>query len=277
VTSYFETKKDAKAGFDKLAKQIYNISGIVLQENKVEMVVSRLRKRMSFRSVETLGDYAQLLKGDDENNELNYAISALTTNVSSFFRERHHFKLLEQEILNRDYLKNGDFRLWSAGCSNGQEAYSLAITLLEHKNNININNIKILATDIDSEVVCFAQKGIYTHHQIDNIPGDILSKYFIKKEDGSGEIIFEVQDEVKRLVHFKILNLFDDWPMKQTFEVIFCRNVVIYFDSKTQKSLWPKFHTALSEHGFIAVGHSERIDCSSFQSFGPTAYKKATL
>ncbi len=277
MSDLIKAQSDPKAGFGELAEKIYNLTGIVLQESKVEMIVSRLRKRMNVNSTATLGEYCRLLRIDTKNDELNHAISALTTNVSSFFRESHHFQLVENELINRGADSvNGEVRLWSAGCSNGQEAYSLAMTLLEQRYIVNIDNAKILATDIDRDVVEFAKRGIYSQDQVQNVPQELLNKYFIETTNFCGRKDFQIRNEVKKLVHFKILNLFEEWPMQRKFDVIFCRNVVIYFDEKAQGALWPKFFSALSDQGFIAVGHSERIDYTKLKSFGPTAYKKSS-
>jgi chemotaxis protein methyltransferase CheR len=208
-------------------------------------------------------------------------ISALTTNVSHFFRENHHFDIfraaLKETYISR--LKNGEpVRIWSAGCSNGQEAVSIAITLLEAFPQAPETNFKILATDIDPNVVTFASTGIYPERFIGGVPEKLREKYF-EATNLNAEMAFRTKPAIRNLITFRELNLLGSWPMKLRMDFIFCRNVVIYFDLKTQNRLWPRFHSQMQKDGFLFLGHSERVadpEGVGFYSSGPTAYRPMT-
>ena len=243
------------------------------------MIRSRLRHRLGRLGIDTLDQYTEQVRNDKTGGEFQEMISALTTNVTGFFREPHHFQIIEDTIVNslEDKVKAGKpVRIWSAGCSNGQEAYSLAIHFLEHNNVFSQDNFKILATDIDTEVIKFAKAGIYSHQQVSDLSADIKKKYFDEPVNSNAGDFYSIKSKVKNLITFKRLNLMDDWPMKGTFDIIFCRNVVIYFDAKTQADLWRKFDKLLDHSGLMCVGHSERISDPTFKSIGATAYAKST-
>ncbi|MEM1076371.1 MAG: protein-glutamate O-methyltransferase [Pseudomonadota bacterium] len=263
--------------FEAIADLAYRESGLQLVAEKSSMIQSRLRHRLKALGINNFGAYADFVVTENGSDERRQMISALTTNVSHFFREKHHFDALAKTILPRVFdglTKGSRFRLWSAGCSNGQEAYSIAMTLLECAPELRSHDVKILATDIDPNVVSFAQKGIYPERMVAGIPEPLLSKYFTQTTDTTNTD-FCVNDNLKSLVVFKELNLLSDWPIKQNIDVIFCRNVVIYFDTSTQNKLWQRFNEVLSADGVLFLGHSERIatpDAFGFQSVGPTTY-----
>ena len=167
-------------------------------------------------------------------------------------------------------------RLWSAGCSNGQEAISAAITLYETYRDVGSLDLRILATDIDSEVVKFASAGIYPERLLRGLSADHKAKYFTECTGDSREPFFKVQADIMKQIRFKQLNLLQDWPMSRRFDLIFCRNVVIYFDVETQMRLWPKFRQAITPDGVLFLGHSERIaspEDFNFSCTGPTTYR----
>jgi chemotaxis protein methyltransferase CheR len=224
------------------------------------------------------GVYTAFVCSEEGREERRHMISALTTNVSHFFREGHHFEFLAKEILPVALPKlrsGGRMRIWSAGCSNGQEACSIAMTLLEHDPDISGLDIKILATDIDPNVIHFGRTGSYPERFVGGVPQQMLSKYF-SVDKGTSERCFTVNSKMRDMISFRELNLLGAWPMKQQMDIIFCRNVVIYFDQTTQNDLWPRFRSALNDNGRLFLGHSERIidpERFGFVADGPTTYR----
>lgn len=276
------TSKLEPKTFAAIADLAYRESGLQLVAEKTSMIQSRLRHRLKVVGLQDFEKYASLVCSDAGLEERKHMISALTTNVSHFFREPHHFDLLKDEILpsaiNR-LKQGGRFRIWSAGCSNGQEAYSIAMTVLNNFPDVESFDFKILATDIDANVIKFASLGNYPDKLVDGIPKELLNMYF-DSQGTNGDTHYQVKPLLRSLVTFKELNLLLDWPMKGQFDVIFCRNVVIYFDAKTQNALWPKFRQVMKPNGRLFLGHSERIsspETLGFMSSGPTAYSLATI
>jgi len=264
--------------FAAIADLAYQESGLQLVAEKTSMIQSRLRHRLRAVGVADFEKYANLVCSDAGHQERKHMISALTTNVSHFFREPHHFDILAEEILPSavERLKmGGRFRIWSAGCSNGQEAYSIAMTALQVCPDISSYDFKILGTDIDGKVVKFAGEGIYSSRLVGGVPSSALAQYFSsQKQDGEDQ--YTAKQSLKDITIFKELNLLADWPMKGEFDVIFCRNVVIYFDIDTQNKLWPKFRNVMSKDGYLFLGHSERISdpgLIGFKTDGPTSYR----
>ena len=264
--------------FDALAELTYRESGLQLLAEKTSMIQSRLRHRLSALGVENFKQYADYVCSDDGALERRQMISALTTNVSHFFREQHHFDMLVERVIPKftEQVRKGDrLRIWSAGCSNGQEAYSIAMSLLESYPEFSKLNVKILATDIDPKVVEFAKQGEYPERMISGIPPVLLKKYF-SEQTGNEEKTFKAKELLSSHVVFKELNLLSEWPMKNKMDIIFCRNVVIYFDLETQNQLWPRFRGSLSPNGTLFLGHSERISDpgkAGFANDGPTSYR----
>jgi len=262
-----------------IADLAYRESGLTLVEEKISMIQSRLRRRLRALGIDTFSTYCSFVSSPDGIEERRQLISALTTNVSHFFRERHHFDIMAEKVFRKheSALRNGKrLRIWSAGCSNGQEATSIAITLLETIPNASALDIKILATDIDPEVIAFARRGEYSERMINGLSPQHIDDYFTPSHGGN-EPAFRLRDDIRKLVRFNELNLLSEWPMQGSFDVIFCRNVVIYFDLKTQETLWPRFYSALSNDGFLMLGHSERIadpNRLGFSAAGPTCYQK---
>jgi chemotaxis protein methyltransferase CheR len=242
------------------------------------MVKSRLTRRLRALKIGDFDTYLNFLENDTTAGEMSHFISALTTNVSHFFREEHHFSALKNDILPllHTKLKLGQpVRFWSAGCSNGQEPYSIAMTLLEFDPNIGNYDIKILATDIDPEVLTCAVEGSYSGTLTSGLPKDFVEKYFTCSKEHDDEIL-KIKSSVKDLVSFRQLNLHANWPMTGSFDVIFCRNVVIYFDDETQTQLYRRFANSLNDTGYLLLGHSERLgeDVSDlFKSVGVTTYQ----
>ncbi len=261
----------AFAGIAALAKAE---AGLVMPPNKLNMVQSRLRPRLAELGLETYDQYASFVASADGLGERRHMLSALTTNVSHFFRENHHFEMLREQVLPELATRAREgksVRIWSAGCSSGQEPYSIAMTILEHAPELAALDTLILATDIDPRILETAAAGRYSENQITAIPEPMAARHLHEAANQ-----FSVNDTVRKLVRFRELNLFNPWPMRTRFDIIFCRNVVIYFDSETQNSLWPRFEAALRPDGWLFLGHSERVSESYshlFRTVGMTAYR----
>ena len=255
--------------FRKIVAIANDEAGLAIPDSKRSLVQSRVARRMREIGVQSNTEYFfRLEKNQTERQELIYV---LTTNVSHFYREDHHFEFIRNEILSKPD-KDG-MRFWSAGCSNGQEPYTLAFEILQAIPDAAARSILILATDIDPRVLGKAQKGVYSESEIDGVPSHLRSKLFDQLEADA----FRVRPQIAELIRFKHLNLNSDWPMRGQFELIMCRNVVIYFSDETQRALWPRFSDRLVPNGILMLGHSERIhpiDGSGFETVGVTTYRK---
>ena len=267
------------AEFSRISGHIHRETGIVISPSKRSMLVSRLSRRLRHLGLRDFAAYADLIgraEGDAERMEL---VSAITTNVTSFFREPHHFKALADLMpdLAARLQAGGRVRLWSAGCSTGQEPYSLAATILEHMPDAAGRDLRILATDIDPKVITEARRGQYSQRAIGDNPSPLLTRV-LRKSDTPGEYV--VADTLRALIRFEVLNLLEPWPFQGEFDVIFCRNVVIYFDRDTRIRLWSRFADRIPAGGMLFLGHSERMDTqidALFTSAGLTQYKRTAL
>jgi chemotaxis protein methyltransferase CheR len=201
-------------------------------------------------------------------------IAALTTNVTRFFREPHHFEHFREKVAPRliDKAKRGErVRLWSAACSSGEEPYSLAMTLHAVFPNANDFDVRILATDIDSYMIQRGKAAEYADRDVETIPEDLRRRFITRS--GNPVAPWRVDEKVCATISFKQLNLIGDWPFKGKFDAIFCRNVAIYFDDETQKQLWTKFNSRLVAEGRLYIGHSERVEMPTLTSDGLTVYR----
>lgn len=265
-----------KAAFRTVARHLHDETGIVLTEAKKGLAVSRLSRRLRALELTDFDAYCDVLSGPNGASELQEMILMLTTNVTRFFREPHHFQTLTSHVLPGLIAKaktGGRVRLWSAGCSSGEEAYSIAMTVLEAFPHAASSDVRILATDIDSNVISLGKKGHYKISDEDRAEHPVINKYLIKTADIPQH--YDVSHSVKAMVQFARLNLQDPWPMQGKFDVIFCRNVVIYFSAETQQRLWKRFADALTEGGHLMIGHSERVMGSAtnnLKSVGVTHY-----
>lgn len=268
----------SKKEFSIIAAIAHENAGLVFPQSKRSLVSSRLLKRLRAHGFSDFQGYCELVASEDGLEERRRMISALTTNISSFFREKHHFNILKNETLP-DLIdraqKGGRIRIWSAGCSMGMEAYSIAMIILEMCPNAHEFDIQILASDIDPNVLNIGKKGEFYKRQLETVPDNYRQKYFTDKSLGTANL-FELNGNLKKLISFRELNLLSPWPFAGTFDVIFCRNTVIYFDDSTQRELWPRFQKSLADSGWLFIGHSERIPDSSntdFESYGLTVYR----
>ena len=260
--------------FGVISKVAYQYTGIKLPDEKRQMIYSRIARRIRALSLDDFDQYCALII-DDQNEEFNEFINAITTNLTSFFRENHHFEYLESTVIPGLKKANSDrkVRIWSAGCSTGEEPYSIAMTLLKNFGLSSGWDLKILATDLDSNVVTTGRNGLYAADRVSGMKPELIEKWFNASDDGSR---YEVVQRAKDLIQFNRLNLLDNWPMKNKFDIIFCRNVVIYFDKPTQKKLFDRYADQLNDGGYLIIGHSESLNklTDRFESIGKTIYRK---
>jgi len=267
--------------FSFLCKFVYDVAGIVLNDSKREMVYRRLTRIIRERKLSSFSQYCQMLK-DNTSEEKDYFINAITTNLTSFFRENHHFEYLMKSELPHLIVKNKlskRIRIWSSAASTGEEPYSIAISVLEAcKNILSTWDVKVLATDIDSDVLATGKTGVYDDKRIEDIPEQYKKAYFSR---GVGENVnkVKVDSQLQALLTFKQLNLLHEWPMKGPFDIIFCRNVIIYFDKQTQIDLFERYYEMLSPGGLLILGHSENLGSYQqyFENVGRTIFRKPML
>ncbi len=257
---------------------IYQESGINCTEIKKALMQARIMKRIRELKLEDYEDYYDYLNDNYDSEKINL-INCITTNKTDFFREPAHFTFLSEKVIpGYASEKKKEIKIWSAGCSTGEEPYSIAITVIEACGRGYTPNIKILATDIDTEVLKKAKQGIFKEEVIDDIDIDTLKKYFYKGR-GENQGLFKIKDPVRRLISFRRLNLLGHgFPMKKKFDIIFCRNVIIYFDKDSQKRLFENFHRYLNDDGYLFVGHSETLTgiTDKFNFMRNTVYTKKT-
>ncbi|HVN72186.1 MAG TPA: protein-glutamate O-methyltransferase [Desulfomonilia bacterium] len=257
VQSFSITNKE----FQLFKDIIYRETGINMSEKKRNLIVARLSKRLRALNLQTFSEYYEYLNNSlDARDELNNLINRITTNKTDFFREKHHFDHLSNEIFPT-YIeasrqgREKRLRIWSAGCSSGEEPYSIAMTVDDAFKDERGWDLKILATDLDTDVLMKASKGMYPSQQITPVPMGYLSKYFVRNDQG-----YEVNNKIKSMISFRKLNLMEaSYPMKKPFDIIFCRNVMIYFNDETKHDLIKRFYNHLSDKGYMFIGHSESL------------------
>jgi chemotaxis protein methyltransferase CheR len=269
--------------FTFICQYVYQSAGIVLNDSKREMLYRRLARIVRDKQLNSFADYCNILR-ENSGDEKDYFINSITTNLTSFFRENHHFDFIKHKELPK-WLKNKSvdpssgkkrLRIWSSACSTGEEPYSIAITLMEiMKDQLSDWDVKILATDIDSNVLAIGQQGIYDGKRLEEIPTALKTSYFQQGTGGNLNNV-KVEDEIKELITFKQLNLLHEWPMKGPFDAIFCRNVIIYFDKKTQRELFARYFDMLAPGGLFFLGHSENLGNyqQCFENVGRTIFRK---
>jgi chemotaxis protein methyltransferase CheR len=262
--------------FNLIKEIIHKESGIHLSEMKKALVQSRVMKRLRELKIWNYEDYCDYLANNYDAEIVNL-INCITTNKTDFFREPRHFDFLKQTALP-EFERAGKrhIKIWSAGCSIGAEPYTIAISVQEHFRGRTAPDIKILATDIDTQVLRKAESGIYTAYEVENIDIEILKRYFMRGT-GENDGLFKIKDPPKKVITFRRLNLLDDeYPMRGAFDVIFCRNVIIYFDTDSRKRLFEKFHGYLNKDGYLIMGHSETLTglTNRFRFIGNTIYRK---
>jgi chemotaxis protein methyltransferase CheR len=263
------------ADYRSICNRVYDLAGIKLGDQKQDLVYSRLTKRLRSLGLSDFASYLAFLDSPKGQGEVEFMLNALTTNLTSFFREMHHFEHLKDVALKAslDHQRGYDrsLRIWSSACSTGEEPYTIAMTLLQSGVDLGQVDTRILATDINTDVIRQASSGCYNASILSKCPASYRS-YFQLNASGDGE----VKAQVKKLISFKQLNLLGDWPMKRQFDVIFCRNVLIYFDNETKTQLVDRFVKALKPHGWLYLGHSESASGThpALESTGRTIYRK---
>lgn len=246
----------------------------MLPDAKQDMVYSRLARRLRALGLKSFAEYCELIQSDSGIDEMGNLINAITTNLTSFFREGHHFEHLRDKVLlplvtNQ---KSKRLRIWSSACSAGMEPYSIAMTVRSVIKNLAAWDARILATDIDTNMLEKGKAGEYNIDQLENIPPQYRHEITTIEK---GERI-RMADELKQLIAFKQLNLLERWPMSGLFDAVFCRNVVIYFDKNTQKTLFNRIADIMQPDGLLYIGHSENLHgvCDRFELIGRTIYRK---
>ena len=263
--------------FQIIANRAQEDFGLYLTLAKKDLAYSRLTKRLRALGLADFSSYCRLIEAEEGADERMQMLSALTTNVTHFFREDHHFRTLKEQVLPpliAAARTGGRLRLWSAGCSAGQEPYSLAFTLLGLCPEASKLDIRILATDVDPVIIAKAKAGVYDNEELKSLP-DTSKAQHITDMGGSR---FAIGAKARELISFGELNLMQDWPIKGPFDVIFCRNVAIYFDKDTQSRLWSRFADLLPAGGYLCIGHSERVAgpaTASLETVGVTTYRKS--
>ena len=265
--------------FKKISHLVKDLCGINLHDGKKELVKARLNRHLRRLGMNNFGDYIDFIQSDPSGTELTTMLDALSTNLTSFFREPEHFRYLAKhtlgEIAANSRTQGRRLRIWSAGCASGEEAYSIAITVSEAIADLAMWDAAVLATDLSTQMLTKAKRSIYDHDRLKGIPPHLRMKYFDCIQ-AKPKKLYTVKPSLRRLVHFSHLNLLNRWPMRGPFDVIFCRNVMIYFDKATQKHLIERFCDLLSPGGVLFIGHSESLVGSQhrFRYVQPTIYRK---
>lgn len=264
--------------FTRIKDRVYDVAGISLSDAKRTMVISRLTKivrALNLKSFDAYVDYLERSAGSKDDQQA--FVNALTTNLTRFYREDHHFDHMLDHMRGLISAKprvgptgTPRLRIWSAGCSTGQEPYTIGMALLNKFPELKRWDVRILATDIDTGVIAKAARGIYPESELNGLAPD-RARLLEKKGDGN----VHIPAEVKNLVTFKPLNLLKPWPVKGPFDIIFCRNVAIYFDKPTQAELFSRLGDVLATDGFLYIGHSETITANTgkFSLVGKTIYR----
>ena len=265
------------AEFEFIRHVVGENAGIVLGPHKRQLVQGRLARRLRELGLATYEAYCEHVR-ESGPEELVGLINAITTNVTAFFRENHHFEALASYMIPEALKRNQTsrrLRIWSAGCSTGEEPYCIAMVLSEALPAAERWDAKILATDIDSDVIATGQQGVYPVDRLTTVPQARLRSCF-RKGIGANAGHAMIQPDIARLVSFRTLNLQHAWPMSGPFDIIFCRNVMIYFDQATRERLVMRFAGLLAPNGYLCLGHSESIHhgTAPFQLVGKTIYRK---
>jgi len=267
-----------EAQFREISSLVRSTCGINLHEGKKQLVQSRLAKRVRELGLRGYSEYIEYVTNDAGAAELTAMLDAISTNLTHFFREEEHFRYLARKVLPEVMARAGGdrrLRIWSAGCSTGEEPYSIAITLCENIPDLTCWDAKVLATDLSTRVLAHAEKATYPGERIKAVPPHQRSRYF-RCIQARPDRLYRVEEPARSLVFFARLNLMDHWPMKEPFDAIFCRNVMIYFEKSTQAELVNRFCRILAPGGTLLIGHSESLTGikHSLRYVQPTVYQK---
>ena len=271
----------SKKDFERLSDFIQKYTGIKMPPSKIIMLESRLCRRLRHLGLEDYGEYCDyLFSAQGMEEELIHFVDEITTNKTHFFREPDHFEYLVNQVLpqllanSRLHSRKKEILLWSAGCSSGEEAYTLAMCLSEHCAKYNFD-FQILGTDICNQVLDKARLGIYNNEQVGLIAPPLKRKYLLKSKDTSKSLV-RIIPELRHKISFQRLNFMEDFDLRRPADVIFCRNVIIYFDKATQYAVVSRLCRELKTGGYLFMGHSEVLDCQHLPmvSVAPTVYRK---
>ncbi len=279
-----EEVKLGRAEFERLARFVYEDYGINLTQGKHTMVETRLRKRLSLLGLKSFREYTDLvLNSSDNSDEIVHMIDAITTNKTDFFREPAHYEVLVKKVLPDLMVALGaglhrPLVLWSAGCSTGEEPYTLAMVINEFRRQIPgmDYDFRILATDISTRVLAVAERAVYPESRIEVVPQEMKKKYLLKSRDTSRRLV-RISPELRQQVRFRRLNLMNyELGFREKLDIIFCRNVIIYFDRSTQQKLLQGFCERMQPGGYLFLGHSESTNGLdlAFETVAPTVYRK---
>lgn len=259
--------------FARITRLLHDHAGIRMREGKEGLVRARLTKRLRKLGLSDFDAYLTFVEQEPSRREFAEMIDALTTNKTSFLREATHFDFLRDAVFPH---LDGPVRIWSAGCSSGEEPYTLAMLCQETFGGSSARDVKILATDISHRVLATAKAGVYPVDGMQDVPAAWLQKYWAKRSEATGRAVYEAQPALRRLVHFAKLNLMEQWPMRGPFDTILCRNVMIYFDKATQQQLVERYWALLRPGGHLFVGHSESLTglTHRFRYVQPAVYVK---
>jgi chemotaxis protein methyltransferase CheR len=260
--------------FHEIRRVVHDTTGIALADTKRHLVYGRLARRLRALEMNSFRAYLERIENDPQ--ELEEFCNAITTNLTFFFREGHHFEYLNSTLLPMLQRRNAStrrIRIWSAGCSTGEEPYSIAACVLETLGALRDWDIRILATDLDSKVLAHAQAGVYAADRLDKVEKSRRDRWFTAVKGGAQ---WTARDELRRLITFKRLNLMESWPLKGPFDIIFCRNVVIYFDKPTQRVVFGRMAELQREGDHLLIGHSESLFnvCDRYELIGQTIHRK---
>jgi len=259
----------SEGDFERIRRLIYQKAGIALNPSKKDMVYGRLVRRLRALKLASFAAYVDYLESPNGRGEFEQFVNALTTNLTFFFREEHHFPILAEHLKSR--VGKGDIHLWCAAASTGEEPYSIAMTALEA---VPRSSVSLLATDLDTSVLEVGRNGLYGADKIAKLPAGYAARYFDRQADGQ----YQAKPALRQMIRFSPLNLIESgWPMRQQFDAIFCRNVMIYFDRETQYAVLRKFAPLLKPDGLLFVGHSENVYFAAdlFKLRGKTVYEHA--
>ena len=267
----------SQAEFDRIRVLVREHTGIALSESKRQLVYGRLARRLRALKLGSFSDYIVLLE-KGEPAELEEFTNAVTTNLTSFFREPHHFEYLAQQMLPEALKRNTGLRrlrIWCCAASTGEEPYSIAMVLREAQESLKGWDTKLLATDLDSNVLAHGKRGVYGHDRFAGMSGNRVSRFFDEVRDGKDNKL-SASGDLRSLVTFKQLNLMHEWPMKGPFDAIFCRNVIIYFDKDTQRALFERMAGLQRPGDYLFLGHSESLYrvCDRYELIGRTIYRR---
>lgn len=261
------------AQFEAVRTLVYNISRINLHAGKEVLVRTRLTKRLRDLGLNSFDAYLEHVAADTSGHEVAALVDILTTNKTSFFREAQHFDFLRSTVFPVLAGGNAPLRFWCAGCSSGEEPYTLAMLLREELPDLDQRDVRILATDISARALTKAREGIYSAERVAEVPPALRRRYLSRVGTTSS---YRIADSIRGMVRFARHNLMGEWPMRGPFDVIFCRNVMIYFDRKTQEELVNRFWELLRSGGYLFVGHSESLTglAHRFSYVQPATYRK---